>query len=69
MATKRVNIFVLGAGASVDYGLPVWDRLKDLLIEELSSGGAVVISRDGTNRLLCELEEIGPAESMKLLMR
>ena len=60
MSKKTVNIFVLGAGASVDYGLPVWDELKDLLIEEILNNGEVVISPDVTNRLRHELEDIGP---------
>lgn len=30
------NIFVLGAGASVDYGLPVWKDLSNLLVEKVS---------------------------------
>ncbi len=62
MTKKCVNIFVLGAGASVDYGLPVWDQLKDLLIKEITINGAVVISSDVTNRLQHELEEIGPGK-------
>ena len=31
------NIFILGAGASVDYGLPTWLELKDLIIKKISS--------------------------------
>ncbi len=63
MTKRYVNVFVLGAGASVDYGLPVWDKLKELLIEEITINGAVVISSDVTNRLLRKLEDIGPGRT------
>ena len=59
MSTKYVNIFVLGAGASVDYGLPVWAELKELLTEHFRENRASTISPEKSNRYLEELEEIG----------
>ena len=59
MSTKYVNVFVLGAGASVDYGLPVWCELWELLIEDIKKNGLSGISAGASNRFLNELEEIG----------
>ena len=59
MNNKYINIFVLGAGASVDYGLPVWSELRELLIEYLNKNTASIISPDVSNRFLEELKEIG----------
>ena len=59
MSTKNVNVFVLGAGASVDYGLPVWAELKELLTEHFRENRASTISPEKSNRYLEELEEIG----------
>ena len=62
MSTKYVNVFVLGAGASVDYGLPVWAELKELLTEHFRENRANTISTEKSNRYLEELEEIGPGK-------
>ena len=59
MNNKYINIFVLGAGASVDYGLPVWSELRELLIEYLNKNTASIISPDVSNRFLHELQQIG----------
>ena len=59
MNNKYINIFVLGAGASVDYGLPVWVELRELLIEYLNKNTASIISPDVSNRFLHELQQIG----------
>ena len=59
MSTKFANIFVLGAGASVDYGLPIWCELSDLLIQQVTEIEARKFSLDIWNRLVGELEEIG----------
>lgn len=34
----RNKIFILGAGASIDYGLPSWIKLNNLLIDKLDKG-------------------------------
>ena len=60
MSTKYVNVFVLGAGASVDYGLPVWRDLRELLIEDIKKNGLSGFSIGASNRFLNELEQIGP---------
>lgn len=62
MNAKYVNMFVLGAGASVDYGLPVWADLRDMLIEEIETNEKTIISSDVTTRFLNELKEIGPGK-------
>ena len=62
MSTKYVNVFVLGAGASVDYGLPVWAELKELLTKHFRENRVSTISTEKSNRYLEELEEIGPGK-------
>ena len=62
MSTKYVNVFVLGAGASVDYELPVWDELRELLIEDIKKNGLSGFSPGASNRVLNELEQIGPGK-------
>ena len=62
MSTKYFNVFVLGAGASVDYGLPVWCELWELLIEDIKKNGLSGISAGASNRFLNELEQIGPGK-------
>ena len=32
------KIFILGAGSSVDYKLPIWSELKDLILKKLNNG-------------------------------
>lgn len=32
---RSADLFILGAGASVDYGLPTWDGLKDQMLSDL----------------------------------
>ena len=61
MNTNYMNIFVLGAGASVDYRLPVWSELKELLTEHFKEDRGGTISPEKSNRYLEELEEIGPS--------
>ena len=62
MSTKYVNVFVLGAGASVDYGLPVWAQLRELLIEDIKKNGLSEFPPGVANRFLNELEQIGPGK-------
>jgi hypothetical protein len=31
------HLIILGAGSSVDYGLPTWDMLQDLILERVKS--------------------------------
>ena len=62
MSTKYVNVFVIGAGASVDYGLPVWAALRELLIENIKKNGLSEFPPGVTNRFLNELEQIGPGK-------
>ena len=59
MSTKYFNVFVLGAGASVEYGLPLWCELSELFVEEIKKNRASVVSPDLSYRFLEELEEIG----------
>lgn len=59
---KCVNMFILGAGASVDYGLPVWSELEGLLLDYLKDYTDCLGSRDLTQRFIEELNKIGPGE-------
>ena len=36
------NIIILGAGASADYGIPLWEELKDLIPKELKNDNSKV---------------------------
>ena len=65
MSTKYVNVFVLGAGASVDYGLPVWRELRELLIEDIKKNGLSGFAPGASNRFLDELEQIGPGKTFE----
>ncbi len=59
MTAKCVNIFVLGAGASVDYGLPVWNKLREQLMEYLNANRECLGSPAITNHFIEDLKEIG----------
>ena len=56
--TRRLNIFVLGAGASADYGLPMWAELRDLLIAHIG-GRRSETSSDISATLLAGLFQVG----------
>ena len=58
MSKKFVNVFVLGAGASVDYGLPIWCELSELLIRHIEENKAQIPAAD-VSILLRELGQIG----------
>ena len=64
MNTKYVNVFVLGAGASVDYGLPVWCELSDLLIHHIEENKATISSAD-MSIFLGELGQIGTCKKYR----
>lgn len=64
MNTNFMNIFVLGAGASVDYGLPVWSELGDLLIQNIEENKATILSADVSN-LVGELGQIGKGKKYR----
>ncbi len=55
--TKYIDIFILGAGASKDYGLPLWRELQNLLREHISNNKN--ISSTIRQTLLEGLEKIG----------
>ncbi len=62
MNTKCVNVFVLGAGASVDYGLPVWCELRSMLIKYLNDNMECLGSYKNTNSFIEELPAVGPCK-------
>ncbi len=55
---QRDNVFILGAGASVDYGLPVWRELSLLIKKQIENG--VENQYKHGNDILSWMDKVGP---------
>ena len=60
---RYIDIFILGAGASKDYGLPLWEELQSLLLKHIKN--KVGTDADVRQTLLKELRNIGESKKYK----